>query len=154
MIANLEYSLIGTMNRGLDNNVICTEAVRAFNLAYGRGKLAGFIARILGRDNRLESLASQPVDTKRSPNHIVSIPIKQIKGSLGRSADFDAHFNPLHERNRSRWVSVAMAFKMNIPLPPVELVKVDEAYYVRDGHHRISVARVMDQETIDARIVD
>jgi uncharacterized ParB-like nuclease family protein len=81
------------------------------------------------------------------------VPIHQIKGSLGRSNDFDANFNPLHERTRSRWISVASAVRQRIPLPPVELLQVGDSFFVRDGHHRISVARAFGQEDIEARVV-
>jgi hypothetical protein len=41
---------------------------------------------------------------------------------------------------------------MATPLPPVELIQVGDVYFVRDGHHRISVARMMGQDSIDAEV--
>jgi hypothetical protein len=38
------------------------------------------------------------------------------------------------------------------PLPPVELIQVGDSYFVRDGHHRISVARAFGQTAIDAQV--
>ena len=154
MFTNMEYPLIGTVNLGLDSSKVHLQATKAFNLAYSHGRLGQIWAKILGRQNHLQTLSFQPASSHHMTNRIVAVPIRKIKGSLGRSEDFDLNFNPLHERCRSRWISVATAFQMNIPLPPVELVQVGDAYYVQDGHHRISVAKNMEQEMIDARIVN
>ena len=154
MITNFEYTMITTLNRGLDGNTIHITATKAFNQVYSRAKLAAFIAKFFHRSNQLEILASQPLTSSRSNNRIISVPIRQIKGTLGRSEDFDSSFSPLNERSRNRWISVATAYLLNIPLPAVELVQVGQAYYVRDGHHRISVAKAFRQEVIDACIVN
>jgi hypothetical protein len=153
MFTNLDFSLSNSINLGLGDKSFRQEAVKAFNLALSRGRSGQFWARLLGKSNRLQILSSQPVPSCRTTNSIVSVPICQIKGSLGRSADFDANFNPLNERSRSRWVSVAVAVRQSIPLPPVELLQVGDSYFVSDGHHRISVARTFGQEAIEARIV-
>jgi hypothetical protein len=81
-----------------------------------------------------------------------SVPIDKIVGSEGRSKDFDALFRPLDSHSRHRWQRIAEARQKGISLPPVELIQVGEVYYVRDGHHRISVARMLDQEHIDAEV--
>jgi hypothetical protein len=80
------------------------------------------------------------------------VPINKIVGSEGRSEDFDALFRPLGNHNRHRWQRVAEARQKGISLPPVELIQVGDVYYVRDGHHRISVARMLGQEHIDAEV--
>jgi hypothetical protein len=82
------------------------------------------------------------------------IPIKKIVGTEGRSEDFDADFHPLKKHNRERWISVAVARQMDVILPAVELIQKGDEYYVRDGHHRISVAKARGQLEIDARIVN
>lgn len=81
------------------------------------------------------------------------VPIAQIRGSEGRSGDFDREFNPLQDRSRERWLSVAVARQQGKALPPVELIQIGEVYFVRDGHHRISVARALGQQTIEARVL-
>lgn len=153
MNISFEYSQIGNMIRQLDETSLRLDAVRSFNQAYSRGRRARLLARILRRENRLESLSAQPTTSHSSMGRTVTVPISKIKGSLGRSEDFDASFNPLHERIRARWVSILTAMCQNIPLPPVELVQVGDAYFVQDGHHRISVARSLQQEAIEACIV-
>jgi len=154
MTINLEYLQIGNMINSPDAAIVRLEAVKSFNQAYSRGKLGQLLAKMLHKENHLQTLTSQTISTHRATSHIVTIPIRQIKGSLGRTEDFDARFNPLQERSRSRWVSILTAIRSNIPLPPVELVQVGDTYYVQDGHHRISVARSLEQEAIEARIVN
>ena len=82
-----------------------------------------------------------------------TVPICRIKGSEGRSDDFDCDFNPMHTRTRHRWLSIAVARSCGDTLPLVELIQLGEDYFVRDGHHRISVARALGQDYIDAEVV-
>lgn len=83
---------------------------------------------------------------------IKTVPIEQIRGSEGRSDDFDGQFNPIHERTAKRWISVYTAWLAGTAMPAVELVQVGDSYYVRDGHHRISVARALGLSYIDAQV--
>jgi hypothetical protein len=154
MYTNFEQSLIGNVDLGLDGANVRLQTAKAFNLALARGRFGQLCAKILRKQTHLQTLPSQPVSQRRPTSRVVAVPIRQIKGSLGRSTDFDANFNPLQERSRSRWISIATAIQRNIPLPPIELVQVGEAYYVQDGHHRISVAKAIGQDMIDARIVN
>jgi len=86
------------------------------------------------------------------PGGLQTVEVRRILGSEGRSRDFDRHFLPLRKCTRERWTSIAAAQLMGIPLPPVSLIQVGERYYVRDGHHRVSVARALGQEYIEAEI--
>jgi hypothetical protein len=81
------------------------------------------------------------------------VPIEQIRGTEGREADFDASFYPLNKHSRSRWINIAAAKYTGAEMPPVKLIKVGEEYYVRDGHHRISVARAFGEGAIDAEVI-
>lgn len=81
------------------------------------------------------------------------VPIGQIRGSESRSSDFDRDFNPLQDHDKRRWLNVADARRQGKALPPVKLVQVGEVYFVRDGHHRISVARALGQRSIEARVL-
>jgi hypothetical protein len=82
-----------------------------------------------------------------------TVAIHRIKGSEGRSDDFDCDFNPLHSRTRDRWISVAVARFQGNTLPLVELIQLGDDYYIRDGHHRISVARGLGEEYVDAKVI-
>lgn len=84
---------------------------------------------------------------------IQTISLDRIVGSEGRDDDFDSSFRPRRENGRDRWVSVALARAQGKSLPPVSLVRLGDAYYVRDGHHRISVARALNELEIEAEVI-
>ncbi|MDQ4075720.1 MAG: chromosome partitioning protein ParB, partial [Chloroflexota bacterium] len=62
-------------------------------------------------------------------------------------------FQPLQEHTKDRWIRIAIAYQMGKPLPPVELLQIGENYFVRDGHHRISVAKARAQKEIEANVL-
>lgn len=82
------------------------------------------------------------------------VKIDQIVGSLGRYRDFDRAFLPRQARTRGRWESIDSAHYEDVLLPPVELYKMGEVYFVKDGNHRVSVARRWGQEYIDAYVTE
>jgi hypothetical protein len=81
-----------------------------------------------------------------------TVPIAAIRGTEGREQDFDATFHPLGPHTRGRWMKIAVAQQTGETLPPVELIQVGDSYFVRDGHHRISVAAALGQTEIDAEV--
>lgn len=83
-----------------------------------------------------------------------TVNIKDIAGSVGRTHDFDDEFHPINEDSRDRWCRVAAAFYLNMALPPIDLYKVNEQYFVIDGNHRISVFRASGQEFIEAHVIE
>jgi len=84
---------------------------------------------------------------------VQTVAIGQIRGSEGRNRDFDRSFNPLMSHSQERWMRVAEAHQRGASLPLVQLIRVGELYFVRDGHHRISVARALRQQEIEADVV-
>ena len=80
------------------------------------------------------------------------MPISSIIGSEGRVADFDIDFHPIRETSRERWINMAIAYLSRLALPPIELIRVSNGYFVRDGHHRISVGRAFGQIAMDAEV--
>lgn len=82
------------------------------------------------------------------------VPLDKIVGSEGRYRDFDRAFLPRREHTRSRWMSIDVAHYHDVPLPPVALYKIGDVYFVRDGNHRVSVARERGQEFIDAYVTE
>lgn len=81
---------------------------------------------------------------------IQEVPIDRIVGSLGRTAEFTRAFRPRDEALRERWEDVRAVALSARGFPPVELYKVDQAYFVVDGHHRVSVERALGAPTIEA----
>lgn len=82
------------------------------------------------------------------------VPVKNIVGSVGRYRDFDRAFFPTQTFTKDRWVNIIKAHYQDIILPPVELYKVGEIYFVKDGNHRISVARERGQAFVDAYVTE
>src|SRR5215207_8639834 len=82
------------------------------------------------------------------------VPVKHIVGSEGRYSDFDRRFLPLTEAVEDRWRSIERAMERLIDLPPVDLWKISDVYFVRDGNHRVSVARWRGQGHIDAFVTE
>jgi len=83
---------------------------------------------------------------------VQSVPLTQIRGSVGRCGDFDGDFRPLRPHIRERWIGVAVAHEEGVILPAVELVQINDTYFVVDGHHRVSVAKAKGQIAIDASV--
>src|SRR5437867_13096586 len=82
------------------------------------------------------------------------VEIDQIVGSVGRYRDFDRAFLPRQARTRGRWESIDTAYLTHVELPPIELYKIGETYFVKDGNHRVSVARERGQVFVDARVIE
>ena len=85
---------------------------------------------------------------------VQDVPVRQIRGSEGRAREFDATFLPLHPGLRERWARIEALMLRGVEMPPVELYKVGEVYFVKDGHHRVSVARRLGQELIRAQVIE
>ncbi|HVN56148.1 MAG TPA: DUF4032 domain-containing protein [Anaerolineaceae bacterium] len=82
------------------------------------------------------------------------VPVDQIVGSVSRYQDFDRAFLPRQTHTRERWMSIDEAHLQDVNLPPVELYQIGSAYFVKDGNHRVSVAREKGQVFIDAAVIE
>jgi hypothetical protein len=82
------------------------------------------------------------------------VPLDVIVGTIDRARDFDRRFRPTSRRVRSRWEQIAAAMRRGESLPPVDLLKVGEIYFVRDGHHRVSVASALGLTDLDAYVTE
>jgi hypothetical protein len=80
------------------------------------------------------------------------VPIAAILGSESRVTDFDRGFRPCAKHLAERWCRVAEGWENGASLPPVELICVGDRYFVRDGHHRISVAATFGALEIEALV--
>ena len=83
-----------------------------------------------------------------------AIPVKKIIGSENRYHDFSSAFYPKNTSLRERWQSIDAARLDNVTLPPISVYKIGEWYFVRDGNHRVSVARTEGLDFIDAEVVE
>jgi len=82
------------------------------------------------------------------------VPIADIRGSVGRPNDFDASFLPVKPQLRKRWAQLDEAMRRGEPVPPIEVYHLGNVYFVKDGHHRVSVARHLGWKTIPARVIE
>jgi hypothetical protein len=131
------------------------QAGEEFRRLHAQAVRKRLFGRLIGQDNSLLSLydIQDEVQVKeRRHAGIQLVPIRNICGSEGRAEDFDADFRPLQTHNRDRWVDVAVAHRREVAFPPVELVQVNDHYFVRDGHHRISVAKLVGQVEVEAEV--
>ena len=91
---------------------------------------------------------------KESYYGLKAVEIDKIMGSEGRYSEFDHHFLPTSPKTRQKWININSAVRDNINLPPVQLYKVDDVFFVRDGNHRISVAKALGQKFIEAEVTE
>jgi hypothetical protein len=82
------------------------------------------------------------------------VPLDMIVGTVDRAVDFDRGFRPTSARLRSRWERIAAAQRRGEALPPISLFQVGDLYFVRDGHHRVSVAKSLGRDDIDAYVTE
>ena len=130
------------------------EAERAFAKAVRQRRRASMLRRLLRRCAECASLGILDLDRVRgpeAPRGIRDIPLDAIAGSLEphRAAQFDSEFRP-SPRTRSRWLRVWLAEQRGTVLPPIAVAPVGDVYAIRDGHHRVSVARARGALTISA----
>jgi hypothetical protein len=131
-------------------------AGQLFNEALRAGKLQKLFAFVTGRSRKLLELKENKSSTQHGIKGVhgtTSVPVNQIRGTMNKADSFDLEFLPLQERSRQRWVGIALRMMRAEHLPPVELIQIGEDYYVSDGHHRISVARALNHDYIDAVVV-
>jgi hypothetical protein len=82
------------------------------------------------------------------------IELDTVVGSVDRAGDFDRHFRPRSQRTRERWERLARAQRRGENIPPIDVYRIGGMHFVRDGHHRVSVALAMRLRTIDAFVTE
>jgi len=146
------------------------QARAEFRKAHARAQLRGLFSRLMRRCVRLCSLgdaadhlaqqaeggaagwARRPSLTATAHTRLADVPIARIVGSLDRADDYTDDFLPLIGSDEERWARVRVAADSLEGLPPVELYELDGEYYVKDGHHRISVMRRMGIRSVEAYV--
>ena len=132
-------------------------ARRDFSHAYQKRFWRSILSWIQNKNNELlpfeEVLKHIPM---RGQNYIGvrQIETSQIIGSVSRYNDFDRAFLPRQTHTRSRWESIDRAHFKQIILPPIEVYKIGDYYFVKDGNHRVSVAREKGQVYVDAFVTE
>jgi hypothetical protein len=93
---------------------------------------------------------------RRGERHLglQTIDLDSIVGSVDRSREFDRRFRPTSGRVRQRWQRVAEAQRRGEPMPPIRAFRIGDMHFVEDGHHRVSVARMLGHEDIQAYVTE
>lgn len=137
--------------------VAYSRAVHDFRRARQKAAMQVIFDRIRGRPTQLlsfEQVKDRLGARSAAPRDLREVPLDSIVGSVGRYSDFTRSFLPRDSSDEERWARVrAMADRLE-GLPPVEVYKIGEAYFVSDGHHRVSVARELDAATIEAYVIE
>jgi hypothetical protein len=101
-----------------------------------------------------EEAKSELVRSSQAYRGMRVVEVEKITGSVGRYRDFDTEFLPRKGYMGERWSRVDSAYHEGVELPAVSLYKIGDRYFVRDGNHRVSVARYHKVATIDAEVVE
>jgi nucleotide-binding universal stress UspA family protein len=142
----------------LDENPIeMGSAIADFHRARNRADLKELLSRLKGESNQL--LSYDEVRQKfqlqgGTERGIRDVPLDAIVGSVGRYTDFTKDFLPRGRVQVERWARVRMAASGLIGLPPIEVYQIGDVYFVQDGNHRVSVAREMGANYIQAYVTE
>jgi nucleotide-binding universal stress UspA family protein/uncharacterized ParB-like nuclease family protein len=132
-------------------------AVRDFRRARREAAMQQLLARITGKSADLLAYNEVYARLKASGSvalGVQEIPLDAIVGSVGRYQDFTRSFMPRSDQDETRWVGVKTAVNDMRGIPPIDVYKIGEAYFVNDGNHRVSVARQLGSETISAHVTE
>src|SRR5882724_1336886 len=83
-----------------------------------------------------------------------TIPLSHVVGTVDSQRDFDRRFRPTSNRIRERWERLALAQRQGASMPPIDVYQVGQLYFVKDGHHRVSIAMATRQQVIDAYVTE
>ena len=141
------------------NNVNYQSALQDFYEAHLKASLQEALARLSGKSNELlsyDEIAQKLRLRVRSDRGIQEIPVNAIVGSVGRYTDFTRTFLPRRPEDQERWARVKAAIEdpIGAGMPPIEVYKVGEVYFVQDGNHRVSIARQESFEFIEAHVIE
>jgi hypothetical protein len=138
-------------------NWATNEAYNQFRDARKRALVEGLLDLLRRQSNDMLAFAdvraSLNIRGQRSLGH-QTVLLANIVGSEGRYHDFDRRFLPRTDAVQPRWSSIDQAMARGVNLPPVVLYKISDVYFVRDGNHRVSVARQRGSIEIDAEVTE
>ena len=130
-----------------------------FTRARRRARLQALVARVRREHTSNRLLSFDDVRRERVANNRLYrgtrvVEVDEIIGSVGRWRDFDRSFLPARASVGHKWMRIDRAFHRAEDLPPVKLYEIEDAYFVVDGHHRVSVARYHYVPTVEATVVE
>jgi ParB-like nuclease domain len=131
------------------------EAIEQFDAARYRAFRRGVWSALTGGTRDMPALGHHRI-VRQAYRGVQEISLARVVGSAdsGRAADLDAGFLPTTTRLRPRWIQQYVLLLEGPELPPIEVRKLGERYFVVDGHHRVSVYRSAGRSTIQARVTE
>ena len=132
-------------------------ALQDFRSARYKADLQSVLARLTGQASELlsyEEVRRKLHGVETAVQRREDIPLNAIVGSVGRYGDFNRTFLPLKDSDQSRWVGVKRAMTGLDGVPPIEVYRMGDVYFVKDGNHRVSVARQLGMSHIEAYVTD
>ena len=114
-------------------------------------KLSGWLSGRPPGDDRLPVLGEVTI-VGGARQELVAI--DRIAGSVERMTCFDRHFRPTSQLPRERFVRIDADVRNGRGMDPVELYHCGGQYYVKDGHHRIAVARALGERGVWATVTE
>jgi hypothetical protein len=130
---------------------------------FGRARRKRALAQIAARMRRdTDFTAILPFDEvvkalgRRGERYLglKTIELDSIVGTVDRGREFDRRFNPTSGRVRPRWERINTAQRKGQAMPPIDVYRIGELHFVKDGHHRVSVARALGHKDIDAYVTE
>ena len=111
---------------------------------------------VTGRERSLLPLDEVSQRLRMFEQHYVGIrpiPVRDIVGTAGRISDFDSDFLPRRSHSRERWRRLERAYPDG-SFPPIVVYKLQDSYFVVDGHHRVAIAKQRKMDYIDAEVTE
>ncbi|MDZ4765785.1 MAG: hypothetical protein SGI73_14660 [Chloroflexota bacterium] len=139
------------------NNNDLMQGVNAFQSARMRAFWQDIFGLVRGKPAELLSFEDIRARLRLREEYykgLQDIPLEQVVGSVGRYREFTSNFLPRRNKMQERWSRVYSLASGMTGLPPIEVYKVGDAYFVRDGNHRVSVARQLGAKTIQAHVIE
>ncbi|MEJ2549966.1 MAG: universal stress protein [Anaerolineales bacterium] len=115
------------------------------------------VARFTGKSAELlsyDEVRKKLHAVEESGEELRNIPLDAIVGSVDRYTDFTRSFLPRYDSDIDRWIRVQVAVTEPTGLPPIEVYQIGEVYFVHDGNHRVSVARQLGADHIQAYVTE
>ncbi len=141
----------------IDSTGDLANAIEDFHRARSRADLRELLARLTGDLNQLLSYDEVRKMLRlqgAASRGVQEIPLNAIVGSVGRYTDFTRDFLPRRDVNPERWARVKLAASGYAGLSPIDVYKIGDVYFVQDGNHRVSVARQLGSEYIQAYVTE
>jgi hypothetical protein len=143
-----------------DTGLPSADAQYDFNRARRRRALARLSARLRGEPGDVNHIlpfeevvqALGQIGERRLGQEVITL--DSIVGTVDRSREFDRRFRPTTQRVRPRWERIAVAQRRGEGMPPIDVYRIGDMHFVKDGHHRVSVARALGHKDINAYVTE